>query len=64
MANIPIDPAPFIPNGFEVLQIEGTIDIQRVVLPRHARRHEEYAIATITPMPPGQVHFTNVRDVL
>jgi hypothetical protein len=64
MANIPIDPGPFIPNGFEVLQIEGRTDIQRVVLPRRARRHEEYAIATIAPMPPGQVHFANVRDVL
>jgi hypothetical protein len=64
MANIPIDPAPFVPNGFEVLQIEGRIDVQLVVLPRRARRHEEYAIATIAPMPPGQVHFANVRDVL
>jgi hypothetical protein len=32
MANIPIDPAPFVLNGFEVLQIEGRTDVQRVVL--------------------------------
>jgi hypothetical protein len=47
-----------------VLQIEGRTDVQRVVLPRRARRHEEYAIATIALMPPGQVHFANIRDVL
>jgi hypothetical protein len=35
-----------------------------VVLPRHQRRHEEYAIASINPMAKGEVHFANVRDVL
>jgi hypothetical protein len=35
-----------------------------VVLPRRGRNHEDFAIATITPMPHGQVHFANVRDVL
>jgi hypothetical protein len=64
MANIPIDPAPFFPNGFEVLQVEGRTAVQWVVLPRRARRHEDYAIATIAPMPAGQVHFANIRDVL
>jgi hypothetical protein len=53
MANIPIDPAPFVPNGFEVLQVEGQTAVQWVVLPRHARRREEYAIATIALMPAG-----------
>jgi hypothetical protein len=35
-----------------------------VFLPRRQRRHEEYAIASINPMPKGEVHFANVRDLL
>jgi hypothetical protein len=64
MANIPIDPAPFIPNGFEVLQVEGRTTVQWVVLSHRSRRHEEYAIATIATMLAGQVHFANIRDIL
>jgi hypothetical protein len=64
MANIPINPEPFVPNGFEILQVEGRTAVHRVVLPRRGRKHEDFAIATITPMPPGQVLFANVRDVL
>jgi hypothetical protein len=64
MANIPIDPADFIPTGFQVRHVEGWTGVQWVVLPRRACRHEDWAIATISPMPEGQVHFANVRDVL
>jgi hypothetical protein len=53
MANIPINPEPFVPNGFEILQVEGRTAVHRVVLPRRGRKHEDFAIATITPMPPG-----------
>jgi hypothetical protein len=64
MANVPIDPEPFVPNGFEIVQVDGRTAVHRVVLPRRGRKHEDFAIATITPMPQGQVHFANVRDVL
>jgi hypothetical protein len=64
MANIPIDPEPFVPNGFEILHVEGRTAMHRVVLPRRGRKHEDFTIATINPMPQGQVHFANVRDVL
>jgi hypothetical protein len=64
IANIPIDPSQFVPAGFQVLQIEGRTAVQRVVLPRRARRHEDWAIVTITSLPEGQIHFANVRDVL
>jgi hypothetical protein len=53
MANIPINPEPFVPNGFEILQVEGRTAVHRVVLPRRGRKHEDFAIATITLMPPG-----------
>jgi hypothetical protein len=64
MANILINPSDFIPASFQVLHVEERTRVQRVVLPRRARRHEDWAITTITPMPEGQVHFANVRDVL
>jgi hypothetical protein len=64
MENIPIDPQPFVPPGFQIQHIEGRTAVHRVVLPCRPRRHEEYAIATIQPMPEGQVLFANIRDVL
>jgi hypothetical protein len=64
MANIPIDPRPFVPHGFEIQHIEGRVGVKRVVVARKPRLHEQYAIATINPFPQGQVHFQNVRNVL
>jgi hypothetical protein len=64
MANIPIDTTPFVPPGFQVQHIEGRVGVRRVFLPRRHRRHEEYAIASINPMPEGEVHFANIRDLL
>jgi hypothetical protein len=53
MANIPIDPQPFVLPGFQIQHIEGRTTVHRVVLLRRPHRHEEYAIATIQPMPEG-----------
>jgi hypothetical protein len=64
MANIPINPEPLVPNGFQIVHVEGRTTVHRVVLPRRGRKSEDFTIATITPMPQGQVHFENVRDVL
>jgi hypothetical protein len=44
--------------------VEGRTSVHRVVVPRRTRQNEEVAIASITPMPPGQVDFANVHDVL
>jgi hypothetical protein len=38
--------------------------LKKVVLARRPKAHEEFAIVTITPFPPGQVLFENVSDVL
>jgi hypothetical protein len=38
--------------------------VDHVVMPKHPRRHEDFAITTIHLMPLGQVHFANVRGVL
>jgi hypothetical protein len=63
MANVPINPEPFVHNGFKIVHMECRTTVHRVVLPRWGRKHEDFAITTITPMPQGQVHFANVRDV-
>jgi hypothetical protein len=64
MVNIPIDPRPFVPHGFEIQHVEGRVGGKRVVVARKPRMHEQYAIATFNPFPEGQVHFPNVRNVL
>jgi hypothetical protein len=64
MANIPIDPQPFVPQGYQIQNIAGRLGVKRVVVPRRPKEHEQYAIATITPFPEGLVPFQNVRDVL
>jgi hypothetical protein len=64
MANIPIDPRPFVPQGYQIQNIAGRVGVKRVVVPRRPKEHEQYAIATITPFPEGLVPFQNVRDVL
>lgn len=63
MANIPIDPQPFVPPGFQIQHIPGRNTVQRVVLPHRARRHEDWAIVTIHPLP-DEVFFQNVREVI
>jgi hypothetical protein len=64
MANIPIDPTQFVPHGFNILHVEGRTSVQRVILPRRARKHEDFTIASINPMPEGEVLFANVHEVL
>jgi hypothetical protein len=64
MANIPIDPRPFVPLGYQIQHIEGRLAVKRVVVRRRPKEHEQYAIATIDPFPEGLVPFDNVRDVL
>ena len=63
MANIPIDPQPFVPQGFQIQAIEGRNGVARVIVPHRPRRHEDWAIASIFPHP-NKVFFPNVRDVL
>ena len=64
MENIPIDPAPFLPRCFEIMQVEGRVGLRRVVVPHRQCLYEQYAIASIEPLPPGPVPFLNIRDVL
>jgi hypothetical protein len=48
MANIPINPEPFVPNGFQIVHVEGRTAVHRVVLPRRGRKKMK-----ISPLPPS-----------
>jgi hypothetical protein len=63
MANISIDPRPFVPHGYEIQQVEWRNGLARVVLPHRQHRHEDWAIASIHPIP-VDAPFPNVREVL
>ena len=59
-----VDPSPFMPRGFQHVQIEGRKLMSRVVMgPPHAW-NSDLAIATIEPLPEQQVSFAAIRNVL
>jgi hypothetical protein len=64
MANIPIDPRPFVPAGYQIQHIAGRVGVKRVVVPRRPKEHEQYSIATFDPFPEGLVPFANITEVL
>jgi hypothetical protein len=59
-----VDPAPFIPRGFQRVVVPNRKAMSRVILGRPAKRNPDVAIVTINPLPQHQVAFTNIRDVL
>jgi hypothetical protein len=59
-----VDPAPFIPRGYNRVLIPGRRPMSRVILGRPSRRNLDLAIATVHPLPQHQVHFNVIRDVL
>lgn len=58
------DPAPFMPHGFNHLQIQGRDHRVRAVIGRHPPIHEDWAIATIDPMPLNEVPFENINGAI
>lgn len=63
MANIPFDLLPFVPHGFNIVQVEGRNGVSWVIVPHRTPRNEDWMIATIHLLP-DEVFFPNVRDVL
>lgn len=59
-----VDPAPFIPHGFNRIMIPGRCTMSRVIVGRQPRRNSDLSIAIIVPMPNHQVSFTGIRNVL
>jgi hypothetical protein len=64
MENIPIDPRPFAPRGFQILDILGRVAVKRVVVPHRQRQNEDTTIATIDHVPLGQIPFADIGKVL
>lgn len=64
MVNFPFDPLPFLPARHQPIHVEGRPARVRVVCGHIHRRNENLAMATIIPMPAGEVHFANVRKIL
>jgi hypothetical protein len=62
MANFPVDPSPFIPGHFELLEVPHRPQQCRyhVATPASAK-HEDLAIATITSGPPVNQPFAATR---
>ncbi|CAM0883844.1 unnamed protein product [Alopecurus aequalis] len=64
MASFPFDPTPFLPPGRQALEIEGRPARVRVIHGDIRITNEDLAILTILPMPPGEVAFQNVREIV
>jgi hypothetical protein len=59
-----VDPAPFIPRGFQQVVVPNRKAMSRVLLGRPAKHNPDVAIVTINPLHQHQVAFNNIRDVL
>lgn len=58
------DPSTFIPHGMKLLEIPARKPMARVVVTRPQRNNDDLAIATIEPLPQGQITFNGIREVL
>ncbi|KAM0931159.1 hypothetical protein ACQ4PT_000501 [Festuca glaucescens] len=62
MANFPVDPTPFIPGQFEILEVANRPQqCCYHVSGRASAKHEDLAIATITPALPANQPFAATR---
>jgi hypothetical protein len=57
------DPQPFLPRGFEHLEVHGRKHMSRSVVGREQFVHEEWVILSIEPFPLHEVIFANIREV-
>nr|TKW09091.1 hypothetical protein SEVIR_6G069600v2 [Setaria viridis] len=64
MAFLNIDPQPMMLAGFNRVIIHGRQQFARVVHPRATPRNENLAIVTVTNLPPGEILFGPLRNVI
>ncbi|KAM0838837.1 hypothetical protein ACQ4PT_060708 [Festuca glaucescens] len=65
MANFPVDPTPYIPGQYELIQVAHRPQQCRYHVTDGIRvKHEDVAIATVTPPPGDAVPFGLVRNML
>ncbi|XBI72329.1 hypothetical protein VPH35_066303 [Triticum aestivum] len=64
MANFPFDPTPFLLPGTQAIEVEGRPARACVIHGDVQLSNENLVIATLVPMPQGEVAFANVWEVL
>ncbi|KAM0863491.1 hypothetical protein ACQ4PT_044563 [Festuca glaucescens] len=65
MANFPVDPTPYIPGQYELIQVANRPQQCRYYVTDGIRaKHEDIAIATVTPPPGDAIPFGLVRSML
>nr|TKW32494.1 hypothetical protein SEVIR_2G171700v2 [Setaria viridis] len=64
MAFLNVDPQPMMLAGFNRVIIQGCQQFARVVIPRATPRNENLAIVTVTNLPPGEILFGPLRNVI
>jgi hypothetical protein len=65
MANFPVDPTPFIPGQYELIQVAHRPQQCRYHVTDGIRaKHEDIDIAIVTPPPGDAVPFGLVRNML
>jgi hypothetical protein len=57
------DPAPFMPRGFQRLEVPGGRVMARVVSRKAPPMHDDWALLFIEPLPQHHVSFGAIRDV-
>jgi hypothetical protein len=63
MAYLMVDLRPFMPQGFERLEVQDRCRMARFVVKREQSIHEEWAILSIELLPLHEVIFANIREV-
>nr|TKV93953.1 hypothetical protein SEVIR_9G263700v2 [Setaria viridis] len=64
MAFLNVDPQPMMLAGFNRVIVQGRQQFARVVIPRVTPRNENLAIVTVTNLPPGEILFGPLRNVI
>lgn len=59
-----VDPQPFLPPGVQRVMVLGRPLMQRVVMSRIQKQHNDLAIAAFNPLPQEQFDFDTIKDVL
>jgi hypothetical protein len=63
MAYLMADLRPFMPQGFERLEVQERRRMARFIVKREQSVHEEWAILSIELLPLHEVIFANIREV-
>nr|TKW00445.1 hypothetical protein SEVIR_8G109100v2 [Setaria viridis] len=64
MAFLNIDPQPMMLAGFNRVIVQGRQQFARVIFPRATPRNENLAIVTVINLPPGEILFGPLRNVI